>query len=145
MQLLLFELRPPLLEEHGLARALQSRLGTVEARAGLVTEFQSDGEQRVRPETEQELYRLPRRRSTTCSSTRMPAGSRCGWTSRSIVPRLKSPTTASASSRPSAAETALACRACGSARNDSGAPCRSRTLPVQGRVSGSRCRGERAG
>ena len=58
MRLLLFELRPPLLEEHGLARALQSRLGAVEARAGLVTEFQGDGAERLPPETEQELYRL---------------------------------------------------------------------------------------
>src|SRR3712207_6887046 len=32
MRLLLFELRPPLLAEHGLAGALQSRLRAVEAR-----------------------------------------------------------------------------------------------------------------
>jgi signal transduction histidine kinase len=58
MRLLLFELRPPLLEEHGLYGALQSRLGAVESRAGLVTELQGEGAERLPPETEQELYRL---------------------------------------------------------------------------------------
>jgi signal transduction histidine kinase len=58
MRLLLFGLRPPPLEEHGLAGALESRLRAVEARAGLVTEFHGDGAARLPPETEQELYRL---------------------------------------------------------------------------------------
>jgi signal transduction histidine kinase len=58
MRLLLFELRPPLLEERGLVGALQSRLGAVEARAGLVTELHGEGAERLEPETEQELYRL---------------------------------------------------------------------------------------
>ena len=58
MRLLLFELRPPLLEERGLYGALQSRLNAVESRAGLVTELQGDGAERLEPETEQELYRL---------------------------------------------------------------------------------------
>jgi signal transduction histidine kinase len=58
MRLLLFELRPPLLEERGLLGALQSRLGAVEARAGLTTEIQGEGAERLRPEAEQELYRL---------------------------------------------------------------------------------------
>jgi signal transduction histidine kinase len=58
MRLLLYELRPPLLEEQGLAAALRSRLHAVEARAGLTTEFHSSGEERLPAEQEQELYRL---------------------------------------------------------------------------------------
>ncbi|HLZ27667.1 MAG TPA: histidine kinase [Chloroflexota bacterium] len=60
MRLLIYELRPPFLEEYGLAAALRTRLKAVETRAGLVTDFESDGEdvQRLAPETEQELYRL---------------------------------------------------------------------------------------
>jgi signal transduction histidine kinase len=58
MRLLLFELRPPLLEERGLYGALESRLGAVESRAGLVTELQGDGAERLPPKLEQELYRL---------------------------------------------------------------------------------------
>jgi signal transduction histidine kinase len=58
MRLLLFELRPPLLEERGLMGALESRLGAVEARAGLTTELHSATDERLPPEIEQELYRL---------------------------------------------------------------------------------------
>jgi signal transduction histidine kinase len=58
MRLLLYELRPPLLQEHGLAAALQARLRAVETRAGLVTDFLSEGEERLSPDAEQELYRL---------------------------------------------------------------------------------------
>jgi signal transduction histidine kinase len=58
MRLLLFDLRPPLLVEQGLAGALQSRLQAVEARAGLSTTFEGAGAERLGPETEQELYRL---------------------------------------------------------------------------------------
>lgn len=57
-RLLLYELRPPLLEEHGLAGALRTRLQAVEARAGLATEFACDADERLPPETEQALYRL---------------------------------------------------------------------------------------
>jgi signal transduction histidine kinase len=58
MRLLLFELRPPLLQEQGLAGALRSRLQAVEGRAGLATEFQSSSSERLAPETEQELFRI---------------------------------------------------------------------------------------
>jgi signal transduction histidine kinase len=58
MRLLLFELRPPPLEEHGLVGALQTRLRAVEARSGLAAEFQGDEGLRLRPETERELYRV---------------------------------------------------------------------------------------
>ena len=58
MRLLLFELRPPLLEEHGLAGALRSRLNAVEARAGLVTQFEGEASPRLSAEVEQELFRI---------------------------------------------------------------------------------------
>src|SRR5579859_872041 len=49
---------PPLLQEHGLAAALRARLQAVETRAGLVTNFDTQGDERLPPEYEQELYRL---------------------------------------------------------------------------------------
>ena len=59
MRSLLFELRPPLLEERGLAAALRARLQTVEARAGLVTDFDgAHDDERLPLEAEQELYRV---------------------------------------------------------------------------------------
>jgi signal transduction histidine kinase len=58
MRLLLFELRPPLLQEHGLAPALRARLRAVEARAGLAAAFEGEEVPRLRPEAEQELYRV---------------------------------------------------------------------------------------
>jgi signal transduction histidine kinase len=58
MRLLLFELRPPLLQEQGLAPAVQARLRAVEARAGLATAFEGEDAPRLRPEVEQELYRI---------------------------------------------------------------------------------------
>lgn len=59
MRLLLYELRPPLLDELGLGGALKARLQAVESRAGLITDFQdnSDG-QRFAQGTEQELFRV---------------------------------------------------------------------------------------
>jgi signal transduction histidine kinase len=58
MRLLLFDLRPPLLQEQGLGAALQTRLRAVEARAGLTTTFEGEENARLRPEVEQELYRV---------------------------------------------------------------------------------------
>ena len=58
VRLLLFQLRPQHLEEQGLARALQSRLRAVEARAGLMVEFDCAAYERLPAETEHELYRL---------------------------------------------------------------------------------------
>jgi len=58
MRLLLYELRPPLLEQQGLAAALQARLQAVEARAGLEVKFACHGEERLPASTEQELYRI---------------------------------------------------------------------------------------
>jgi len=58
MRLLLFELRPAPLDDHGLAGALQMRLRAVEARSGLAAEFEGDEALRLRPEAERELYRV---------------------------------------------------------------------------------------
>lgn len=58
MRLLVYELRPPVLEEEGLVAALQARLLAVEGRLGLNTEFKVDGEIRLQPETEEGLYRI---------------------------------------------------------------------------------------
>jgi signal transduction histidine kinase len=56
MRMLIFELRPPVLEEEGLAVALQARLAAVESRAGLQTEFLLEGEQDLRLSTQEELF-----------------------------------------------------------------------------------------
>ena len=58
MRMLLFELRPPLLEETGLAGAIQTRLESVEARVGLPIEFKVEGERKLPPAVETELYHL---------------------------------------------------------------------------------------
>lgn len=59
MRLLIFELRPSILGEDGLAAALQARLESVEGRAGLETTFEVDGrDQRLPPEIEEGLYRI---------------------------------------------------------------------------------------
>jgi signal transduction histidine kinase len=58
MRLLLFELRAPILQEQGLAAALRARLQVVEARSDVATTFECDGNQRLPPEHEQELYRI---------------------------------------------------------------------------------------
>lgn len=58
MRLLIFELRPPVLAEEGLAAALHMRLLSVEGRAGLQTEFTATLEGRLPPEVEEGLYRI---------------------------------------------------------------------------------------
>lgn len=58
MRSLIFELRPPVLEEEGLVAALQARLEAVEARAGLAAEFSVEGDVGVPREMEEELYRI---------------------------------------------------------------------------------------
>lgn len=58
MRLLIFELRPPILEKEGLAVALQSRLEAVEGRAGLETRFHCEGEQRFSAQIEEDVYRI---------------------------------------------------------------------------------------
>jgi signal transduction histidine kinase/ligand-binding sensor domain-containing protein len=64
MRLLIFELRPPILSEEGLASALQARLELVEGRAGLATELHLETDAEPVEEidlpsnVEEELYRI---------------------------------------------------------------------------------------
>ncbi|MCZ7666872.1 MAG: sensor histidine kinase [Chloroflexi bacterium] len=58
MRLLIFELRPPVLEEEGLVMALQIRLEAVEARSGVYTHFHTSGERPLPLPLETELYRI---------------------------------------------------------------------------------------
>jgi signal transduction histidine kinase len=57
MRLLIFELRPPILQREGLVAALRSRLEAVEERVGMETALESDG-CRLDPEVEEGLYRI---------------------------------------------------------------------------------------
>jgi signal transduction histidine kinase len=56
MRLLLYQLRPPVLEKEGLAAALQARLAAVEARAGLKTDFRTNLAERLPGHVEEGLY-----------------------------------------------------------------------------------------
>jgi len=58
MRLLIFELRPPILEQVGLVAALQARLNAVEGRANLQTTFIADGVGALPALVEQALYRI---------------------------------------------------------------------------------------
>jgi PAS domain S-box-containing protein len=58
MRLLIFELRPPLLEQEGLVAAVRGRLEAVEGRAGLRVEMETAGEIAVPFEVQKELYRI---------------------------------------------------------------------------------------
>jgi signal transduction histidine kinase/PAS domain-containing protein len=58
MRLLVFELRPFMLETEGLVSVLRARLAAVEDRAGLKTEILVDGERRLPIMIEEELYRI---------------------------------------------------------------------------------------
>jgi PAS domain S-box-containing protein len=61
MRLLIFELRPPALEEVGLAGALQARLQAVEARGGMSADLQVDGvvdEERIPLHVQSEIYHI---------------------------------------------------------------------------------------
>ncbi|HAY84390.1 MAG TPA: hypothetical protein DCY42_05545 [Chloroflexi bacterium] len=58
MRLLIFELHPPILEKEGLVTALRTRLESVEARAGVRTEFQVEGNGQIPLYIETELYRI---------------------------------------------------------------------------------------
>jgi signal transduction histidine kinase len=56
LRLLIFELRPPVLEELGLLGALQKRLEMVESRSGIRAEFNVEGETDLSPDLETHLY-----------------------------------------------------------------------------------------
>ncbi len=66
MRLLIFELRPPILAEAGLAAALQARLLAVEGRAGLKTEFKSEMKGRLPLAIEEGLYRIAQEALNNC-------------------------------------------------------------------------------
>ena len=58
MRLLIYELRPPILEREGLVAALQNRLYSVESRAGLKFNIKSNLEGRQPAGVEEGLYRI---------------------------------------------------------------------------------------
>ncbi|HLA06910.1 MAG TPA: GAF domain-containing sensor histidine kinase [Anaerolineales bacterium] len=58
MRLLIYELRPPILEREGLVAALQNRLYSVENRAGLKFNLKSNLVGRLPPVVEEGLYRI---------------------------------------------------------------------------------------
>jgi signal transduction histidine kinase len=58
MRLMLFELRPVILENTGLLKALELRLNTVEARSGIEASLNVEGSLDLTPAMEQELYRI---------------------------------------------------------------------------------------
>jgi GAF domain-containing protein/ligand-binding sensor domain-containing protein len=58
MRLLIFELRPSILESEGLVNALRARLEAVEGRAGLAVEFYVEGETTLPTAVEEGLYRI---------------------------------------------------------------------------------------
>ena len=58
MRLLIFELRPPVLETEGLVAMLQTRLFSVENRAGIKTDLQSNLAERLPLSIEDGLYRI---------------------------------------------------------------------------------------
>jgi|GEM_PF-1826000 len=58
MRLLIYRLRPPILEEEGLAAALEARLETVETRAGLKTKLELTGMEELPKDVENELYSI---------------------------------------------------------------------------------------
>jgi signal transduction histidine kinase len=58
MRLLVFELRPFMLETEGLASALRARLAAVEGRSGLKTEVLVENERRLPIKMEEQLYRI---------------------------------------------------------------------------------------
>jgi len=58
MRLLIFELRPPVLEKEGLVAAIQARLDAVEGRAGLETSLVINLQDRLPAEVEETFYRI---------------------------------------------------------------------------------------
>jgi GAF domain-containing protein/streptogramin lyase len=58
MRLLIFELRPSVLDTEGLVTALRARLESVEERAGLKTHFEISGEAALPADVEEGLYRI---------------------------------------------------------------------------------------
>jgi signal transduction histidine kinase len=60
MRLLIYELKPPVLEKEGLVAALQGRLNSVENRANIKSSIESDLTDRLAPDIEDGLYQIAR-------------------------------------------------------------------------------------
>ena len=60
MRLLIYELRPPVLDQVGLQGALQARLEAVEGRSGLDTNFAAEGRDELELEVQENLYGIAR-------------------------------------------------------------------------------------
>jgi signal transduction histidine kinase len=58
MRLLIYQLRPPVLEKGGLAVALQVRLDAVERRGGIQAELHIEGQERLLPTIQAELHQI---------------------------------------------------------------------------------------
>jgi signal transduction histidine kinase len=58
MRLLIYELRPQVLDEEGLIAAINARLEAVEGRSGQHTELNADGDLHLSPKVEATLYRI---------------------------------------------------------------------------------------
>jgi PAS domain S-box-containing protein len=58
MRLMIYQLRPPLLEKAGLAVALQVRLDAVERRGGIQAELHIEGQERLPPAIQAELHQI---------------------------------------------------------------------------------------
>jgi signal transduction histidine kinase len=58
MRLLVYELRPPVLEQHGLLGALQQRIDAVEARSGVDARLLVEGMGTIPQAMEENLYRI---------------------------------------------------------------------------------------
>jgi signal transduction histidine kinase len=58
LRLLVYNLRPSVLEDEGLVGALRQRLDTVEGRAGIITELITEGECRLSLQGEETVYRV---------------------------------------------------------------------------------------
>ena len=58
MRLMIYQLRPPVLERGGLAVALQVRLDAVERRGGIHAELIVDGQDRLPPSVQAELHQI---------------------------------------------------------------------------------------
>ena len=60
MRLLIYELRPPVLDQVGLQGALQARLEAVEGRSGLDTHFTAEGQAELERDVQENLYGIAR-------------------------------------------------------------------------------------
>ena len=58
MRLMIYQLRPPVLEKAGLAVALQVRLDAVERRGGIHAELMVEGQDRLPPDVQAELHQI---------------------------------------------------------------------------------------